>query len=207
MKMSILKYAKRYFLVLAFLLIPLSVSSQIRDWPDDEREGIKINYTESNVPHYTLPDLLTLSNGEKVNDVKTWNNLRRPEIIKLLEENHFGRAMGNPGDVSFEIFEKGTSVFEGKALRKQIIINFGKGIKADLLIYLPADMNRPSPLLLNIGFFANSQTVDDPGIKEGMVWNREKQRFPAENDSPFPKTDVMQFIERGYGFDGLLRRF
>ena len=198
--MSILLYTKRSILVLGFLLMPFVVSAQIRDWPDDEREGIKINYTEANVPQYTLPDLLTFSNGKKVKDIETWNNLRRSEIVKLLEENQFGKAMGNPGDVNFKIFEKGTPVFNGKALRKQIIIDFGKGVKADLLIYLPADMGKPSPMLLNIGFFANSQTVDDPGIKEGMVWNREKKHVPAGNESPFPKTDVMPFIDRGYGF-------
>jgi hypothetical protein len=194
---SILPYIKKFFLVLGFLLIPCVVSAQLRDWPDDEREGIKINYTEANVLEYTLPDLLTLSSGEKVKDIETWNNLRRLELVKLLEVNQFGRAAGNPADVSYDIFEDGTPVFNGEALRKQIIINSGNGVKADLLVYLPAGVNKPSPVLLNAGFFANSQTVDDTGIKEGMVWNREKQRVPAGNGSPFPKTDVMQFIERG----------
>ena len=83
-------------MVFLFLLIPFIASAQIRDWPDDEREDIKINNTESNVPHYTLPDLLTLSNGEKVRDVKMWNDRRLPEILKLLEENQFGRALGKP---------------------------------------------------------------------------------------------------------------
>ncbi|MBN2320133.1 MAG: acetylxylan esterase, partial [Acidobacteria bacterium] len=188
-------------LVFVFALIPIIAVMQIRDWPDDEREGIKINYTEANVPAYTLPELLTLQDGEKVTDTKTWNEKRRPEILKLLVENQFGRAPGNPEDVVFTVFDEGTPVFEGKALRRQITLHFGrKGPEADLLVYLPANAEKPSPLLLNISFMANCQTVNDSGVKEGMTWNMEKQRVPAGRESMFPKIDVMQFIERGYGF-------
>jgi hypothetical protein len=193
-------YLKNIYFALIFLMIPFAANAQIRDWPDDEIEGIKVNYTEANVPSYDLPDILTLSNGKKVTDIKSWEKLRRPEIVKLMEENQFGRALGNPEDMSFMIFEKGTPVFKGEAVRKQIIMLFGEGVKVDLLIYLPANRTKPSPLLLNIGFFANCQTVNDPGVKEATIWNREGQRVPAGHDSPFPKTDVMQFIERGYGF-------
>jgi hypothetical protein len=186
--------------ILIFILVPVAAVTQIQDWPDDEREGIKINYTEANVPAYTLPELLTLQDGGKVTDTKTWNEQRRPEILRLLVENQFGRAMGNPEDVSFTVFDKGTPVFEGKALRKQVTMLFGKGPQVDLLIYLPANAAKSSPLLLNIGFMANNQTVNDSGVKEGWTWNRERQRVPAGRESLFPKTDVMQFIERGYSF-------
>ena len=189
-----------FLLIIIFALMPVAAVTQIQDWPDDEREGIKINYTEANVPSYTLPELLILQDGKKVTDIKTWNEKRRPEILQLLVENQFGRALGNPEDIRFTAFDKGTPVFEGKALRRQITLQFGKGPQADLLVYLPANGGKPSPLLLNISFMANSQTVDDPGVKEGMAWNREKKRVPAGRESIFPKTDVMQFIERGYGF-------
>lgn len=196
-----MKHLQNYFLlVLIFALIPVVSRTQIRDWPDEEREGIKINYTEGNVSPYTLPDPLTLSDGTKVTDIKTWNERRRPEILQLFKENQFGRALGNPKDVSFTVFDKGTAVFSGKALRKQVAIQFGKDPQADLLIYLPANAQKPSPLLLNISFLANCQTVDDPGVKEGKIWNNKKQRIPAGGESPFPKIDVMQFIKRGYGF-------
>ena len=69
--------------------------------------------------------------------------------MRLFEANQFGRALGNPKDVSFVVFDKGTLVFEGEALRKQVTMRFGKGPPADLLIYLPANAEKPSPLLLN----------------------------------------------------------
>ncbi len=198
--MSMKRHQEISLFVLVFVLLPIIAKTQIPDWPDDEREGIKINYTEARVPRYTLPDPLTLRNGEKVSDIQTWNEQRRPEIVRLFEENQFGRALGNPQNVSFTVFDKGTSVFEGKALRKQVSIHFGKGPQADLLIYLPADSEKPSPLLLNVGFMANNQMVNDPGVKEGEIWSGERKRVPAGKKSPFPKINVMQFIERGYGF-------
>src|SRR5688500_14206070 len=49
------------------------------------------NYDESKVPQYTLPDPLTLSSGEKVTDVKTWQERRRPELLHLFETQVYGR--------------------------------------------------------------------------------------------------------------------
>lgn len=196
--------SKEYRILTLFIctvvFFPNAARTQLQDWPDDEWGGIKVNYTEANVPEYSLPDPLTLENGEPVKDAKTWFEKRRPEIVKLFEENQFGRALGNPGDVTFEVFDKGTPAFDGKALRKQVTIQFGKKHTADLLIYLPADTAKPAPLLLNIGFMANCQTVNDSGVKEGTVWNREKKRVPAGRKSFFGKMDVTPFIERGYGF-------
>ncbi|MEJ2247428.1 MAG: hypothetical protein P8Y80_15335 [Acidobacteriota bacterium] len=70
--------------IFIFALSSIIAPTQIRDWPDDEREGITINYTEANVPAYTLPDPLTLGNGEKVTDIQTWNEQRRPEFMRLI---------------------------------------------------------------------------------------------------------------------------
>jgi hypothetical protein len=46
---------------------------------------------ESKVPPYTLPDPLVCADGRKVTDAKTWNEVRRPEVFRLVEENMFGR--------------------------------------------------------------------------------------------------------------------
>ena len=198
--MPVKGYRKILIFTFIFAFSSVIADTQIRDWPDDEREGIKINYTEAKVPDYTLQDPLTLQNGKKVTDVQTWNEQRRPEIMRLFEENQFGRAVGDPRDVSFEVFDKGTSVFEGKALRRQVTMHFRRKLQVDLLIYLPANAKGPSPLLLNIGFMANSQTVDDPGIGRDTGSDGKKQQDPAGKGFSFPKANVMQFIERGYGY-------
>src|ERR1019366_7330922 len=139
--------------------------------------GIPVNYDEARVGTYTLPGPLVLANGKPVRDAKTWNEKRRPEIVRLFEENQYGRSPGRPASMSFDVFDKGTPALEGKAVRRQVTIYFSAdkaGPKMDLLVYVPANAAGPVPLLLNLGFSANSSTVNDPGVKVGEVWGRDK---------------------------------
>src|SRR5271157_5198189 len=109
--------------------------------PATEVAGIHVNYDEALVGTYTLPDPLKLANGKPVKDVKTWNEKRRPEIVRLFEENEYGRAPGRPAGMTFDVLDKGTPAFDGKAIRKQVTIYFSadkNGPKMDLLLYVPA---------------------------------------------------------------------
>jgi len=165
--------------------------------------GIPVNYEETLVGSYTLPDPLRLLNGEPVRDAKTWYGKRRPEIVHLFEENQFGRSPERPAGMTFDVFEKGTPAFDGKAIRKQVTIYFSpdkSGPKMDVLLYLPAKAQRAAPLLLNISFSANSVTVKDPGIKEGEVWNKEKKKVPASQGLGIGKVDVLPLLDAGFGF-------
>jgi hypothetical protein len=164
--------------------------------------GIPVNYEEALVGKYTLPDPLVMADGKPVRDAKTWNNARRPEIVRLFEENQYGRAPGRPAGMSFDVFEKAAPALEGKAIRRQVTIYFSAdkaGPKADVLLYLPAGATAPSPVLLNIGFSANSSTVNDPGIKPGTVWGRDKQRVPASQGMTIGRLNPLPFLEQGIG--------
>jgi hypothetical protein len=177
--------------------------AQLPDYPADEVAGIPVNYTEAQVGDYELPDPLVLANGEPVRDAKTWNEKRRPEIVKLFEENQYGRSPDRPAGLSFDVFDKGTPALGGKAVRRQVTIYFSEskgGPKMDLLLYLPAAAEKPVPLLLNISFAANSNVVDDPGVKEGEIWNREHERVPASSSRRFGRINVEPFLDAGFGF-------
>src|SRR5207253_1353909 len=69
----------------------------------------------------------------------------------------------------------------------------------DLLIYLPADARAPVPLLLNLSFAANSSVVDDPGVKPGEVWGRDKKKVPAPMGRGFGRLNVAPLLARGIG--------
>ncbi len=111
------------------------------------------------------------------------------EIVKLFEENQFGRAPGRPIGMTFDVAEKAAPAFDGKAIRRQITIYFDKdksGPHMDLLVYLPANSKVASHLLFNVGFAANNLMVNDPGVKVGRSWNAQlKQRSPAEKGNNF----------------------
>src|SRR5690348_1210403 len=85
--------------------------------PAAEVAGIPVNYDETKVGTYKLPDPLLLANGKPVRDAKTWNAQRRPEIVKLFEENEYGRAPGRPAGLHFVVNESGPA-FDGKGVRK-----------------------------------------------------------------------------------------
>jgi hypothetical protein len=169
-----------------------------------EVAGIHVNYDEALVGTYTLPDPLMLANGKPVKDAKTWTEKRRPELIRLFEENEYGRAPGRPAAMSFDVFDKGTPAYDGKAIRKQVTIYFSadkNGPKMDLLVYVPAAAAKPVPLLLNLSFSANCSTVADPGVKVGEIWGRDKKKVPADPTRGLgPKTNVARLMDAGFGF-------
>jgi hypothetical protein len=164
--------------------------------------GIPVNYSEDSVGVYTLPDPLVLLNGQKVTDAKTWYDKRRPEIVKLYEENQFGRCPDRPKDMSFNVFEKGSAAFDGKAIRRQVTVYFTRdtsAYKMDLLIYIPANAKGKVPVLLNVGFSPNSSTVADSMIKQGYTRGRDGKLVAANRSMQFGRLNILPFIEQGIG--------
>lgn len=177
--------------------------SRVADAPDGKVADIPANYTEALAGAYTLPDPLTLADGRPVQNAKDWMTKRRPELVRLFEENQYGRTPPPPDGMHFEVTDPGTPAFDGKALRRQVTIHFTKdkeGPRADVLLYVPAGTAKPVPVLLNASFTANNLTVDDPGVKVGRVWNlQQKQRVPATGGRRFGRLEVLATIERGFG--------
>lgn len=165
--------------------------------------GFPVNYDESAIPPYILPDLLTLENGEKVSDAESWMKSRRPELLKAVAALQYGKTPPPPNSISFEVFENEGDAFQGKAIRKQVTVYLTENSKdhpMDLLIYLPKDSKGPVPIFFTISFSANNQSVNDPAVKIGEVWNREGQKVKADQPGRFQATNVEQFIDAGYGF-------
>ena len=177
--------------------------SQTQNAPPTIVAGIPVNYDEALAGSFALPDPLVLTNGKRVRDANTWYQKRRPEILRLFEENQFGRSPGRPEGMTFDLFDKGTSALNGTAVRRQVTIYFSRdkdGPKMDLLIYLPAGARKPVPLLLNLSFSANSSVVDDPGIKPGEIWSRDKKKIPAPKASNFGRVNIAPILAQGIGF-------
>ena len=180
-----------------------AAAQQAQPAPPAVVAGIPVNYDESKVGTYTLPDPLVTTKGVRVRDAATWTRVRRPEILRMMESIQFGRAPGKPDKVIVDRFDTGTVALGGKAIRRQTTLYFTddrSGPKAELLSYVPADAKRPVPLLLQISFSPNANVVDDPGIKPGEMWSRDKKRVPAPAASAFGRVDVLPFLANGIGF-------
>lgn len=165
--------------------------------------GIPVNYDEALTGTYTLPDPLIMENGKKVKNTKVWEQKQRPALIRLFEEEEYGKMPAAPQNLTFNVFDKGTTVFNGKAIRKQVTVYLTKDTsdhRMEILIYLPADAKGPVPLFLNIGFSANSSITDDPGIKQSYIWGKNAIKVPAPKPGQFGRVNIDQFISQGIGY-------
>jgi hypothetical protein len=124
--------------------------------------GIPVNYQEDSVGAYTLPDLLTCLDGQRVTSAKIWTQKRRPELLKWVEEIQFGKMPARPKAMSFNVFDKGTLAFGGKALRKQVTVYFTKDTsdwKMNLVIYLPVAATKTFAFVV-VDFVCGLQSSD-----------------------------------------------
>ena len=198
---------KKSPVVALLALSALALRAQITDTEPGVVAGIAANYTEAKTGSYTLPDPLKFADGSPVADAKTWFEKRRPELFKLIEENEYGRVPPRPTAMTFDVFDKGTPAFDGKATRKQVTIYLTASKTEnylDLLIYLPANATGPAPTLIEFGWIPNNLAVpDDPGVKVGRRWDpQQKTRVPATpvaNDrGMFRLRNISDVLARGY---------
>ena len=172
--------------------------------PPEKRET---NYDEAKIPPYTLPDPLVTRDGKPVRDAKTWEDVRRPEILELYRSQIYGRSPAPPAAMRFEVVESDARALEGTAFRKQIAVHFTEdkaGPTANLLVYLPASAaKQPVPVFLALSFSGNHRVHPDPSIRMNETWNRKEMKRQREDEStrgasakPWP---IETILARGYG--------
>jgi hypothetical protein len=139
------------------LLCVNSTHGQVADIPTSRPiAGIPVNYIEANVRAYTLPDLLTLSDGQPVKDAASWTNQRRPEVVKFYETQVYGRVPPTAPKVTWEVASVDRTALDGAAVLKHLIGHMGgpDGPTIKVTLYTPARAAKPVPVLLGIQFGA-----------------------------------------------------
>jgi hypothetical protein len=173
--------------------------------PPEEKPvaGIPVNYHEDKVGTYTLPDALTMNNGQKVKTAKQWTTQRRAEVVKIFEEQQYGIAPGRPSDEDFEVVDKGTAALCGKAIRRQVTIHLSKDSGwpvIHLLEYLPASAGKKKvPMFLSINFGAVQAATQDPGIIPQKVWDQKGAEKIEPRGPGFGRINVAAMLDAGIG--------
>ncbi|MFA7174791.1 MAG: acetylxylan esterase [Kiritimatiellia bacterium] len=153
----------------------------------------KYNHDESKVKPYTLPDPLVCFNGQKVNNVKEWREVRRPEILAAFETNVYGRTPQLATDLKFITHEADGQAFNGLATRRQVEIRLFKDSdepRIDLLIYIPKDAPKPVPAFLRLSY-GNQGISADPAI----IASRNTISTNGQHASSW---DLEMLLKRGY---------
>jgi hypothetical protein len=173
-------------------------------------QPVPLNYDESKVPPYTLPDPLILADGRRVTSPELWWNRRRPEILQLFERYVYGKTPGRKLTARSEVTSSSRQALDGKALRKEVSIYFSTqpdDPRMDLLLYLPADSPPPVPVFLGLNFFGNHAIHRDPGIRLSQQWMRPAPEYGIVGNRATEKSrgklshrwPVERILERGYG--------
>ncbi len=173
---------------------------------------IPINYDESKVPAYTLPDPLVAADGSPVRDVAAWRK-RRLELLELFSREVYGRTpAGRPAGMHWETTSVDRAALGGKAVRKEITVWFTArkdGPKMHLLVYQPpgdAKARRPWPAFLGYNYYGNQCVNADPGITLSRAWMRTNPEFKVVDNRATEGTrgvhasrwNVETVVARGY---------
>jgi hypothetical protein len=119
------------------------------------------NYDESKVGAYTLPETLKTSNGRKVRNTTDWEKERRPQILRLFEDNIYGQMPKNMDSLRFSVTEGDRASMDGKANLKQVHIEVFKNDKAvriNVVLFIPVEARKPVPVFLLINNRPQSNT-------------------------------------------------
>lgn len=145
--------------LLSFLILfSFPGAAQEKSWEADpavveklSKSRTNVNYDESKVPAYTLPDPLMM-NGKKITNAKEWPK-RRSEILELFRVNVYGRVPNTPYRKTFKLVNEDKNAMGGAATLRQvdIIIESDKGsLPIHLSLFVPNKASKPVPAILLI---------------------------------------------------------
>ncbi|MBR4855101.1 MAG: acetylxylan esterase, partial [Bacteroidaceae bacterium] len=161
------------------------------------------NYDETKVPVYTLPHLLTASDGTPVTTAKQWKKQRRPELMELLATHGYGHTPQEKIAVKHEVIQENPQALGGRATMQQVRFTFagqGKTIEALLLVYFPNQRRGKVPVFISYNFKGNHSTSTDADIRYSPYF----EQLPIRQDpilvrgNQASRWSIPLIIERGY---------
>ena len=168
------------------------------------------NYDEAKIPKFELTNPLKTIDGRTVDTPKLWNEVRRPELLKLFEEQMFGKTPATQNDMEYICPKPRDSqtVFNGKGIRHQIYLHFSKSgeklkeddPKINVLIYTPKNAKEKVPAFIGLNFQGNHTVAADPGIELGTLWKNGKPEPAKEEErgSQASRWQIEKLLDRGY---------
>ncbi len=173
------------FLALGLFSNMLVFSQQKKEFDND------VNYDESKVPYYDLPDPLVSAEGEIIATPEAWMHVRRPQIMSLFGNLVYGRVPvpESPIETTFKLVSEDENFMKGQATRKEVLIQFSnENGKAEMtiLVFVPNKISKPVPAFMMLSF--DSPTSDKLKADENN---------PGKLKNGWP---LGEMLDRGYGF-------
>ena len=147
---------KRLFILLTLTLLACQLYGQ---------DGI--NYDETKVPSFVLPDMMVCNDGTPVLNKKTWERKRRPELLEYFFSQEYGRTRYDKIGVRYEDVSTDESFLGGKATCKQVRFIFSNGekeLEAIAMLVIPNRRKGKVPVFVAYNFKGNHSTTLDTTI-------------------------------------------
>ena len=133
--------------------------------PNSQDESKHPNYDELIAnPYPFYPDPLITESGKKVKNAKMWTKVRRPEIVKLFEDNVYGRIPDNVPGVKWEVTSEEKKDFAGTP----VVVRMLKGVVDNssypaITVEISANVVYPEgkqnlPVIIEFGFGGGDPT-------------------------------------------------
>ncbi|HEV3164015.1 MAG TPA: hypothetical protein VGZ22_08280 [Isosphaeraceae bacterium] len=164
-----------------------------------------VNYDESQVKAFTLPDPLVCKDGTKVTTPEDWWQKRRPEIVEDFDREVYGRVPKDVPEVKWEVVEtKQEKVGEYPAITKKLVGHADNArcpeivVDIQLTLTTPAEAKGPVPLMMEFGFGFGPRPGGAPG-KGAAPKAVPKAAPPAGFGSGGPPWQ-QQVLAKGWGY-------
>ena len=163
----------------------------------------EVNYDESQMPQYTLPDVLLCQDGSKVETAEAWQKKRRPELLQMFKDVMYGEIPPRPDRVRYELLSEKKDARGGKAVRREVRIhlemNNGKSHSIDMLYYLPANAKGKVPVFVGLTFIGNHVVTDEPDVRiTGLAGDTPGNPINRERGFQVRRFPIDTILERGY---------
>ena len=133
-----------------------------------EKTPWRVNYDESKIPAFTLPEVLADSSGRKITTLRAWEK-HRPELLKLFENHMYGKIPPRPDKVLYELLSEKQNDLNGLALRREVRLHFemknGRKHYMDVLMYIPQKRKGKVPVFAGLIVTGNHSVSKDKFIR------------------------------------------
>ena len=162
-----------------------------------------VNYDESQMPGYTLPDVLLCQDGSKIETADDWQKKRRPELLQMFKDVMYGEIPPRPDRVRYELQSEKKDARGGKAVRREVRIhlemNNGKSHSIDMLYYLPANAKGKVPVFVGLTFIGNHVITDEPDVRiTGLAGDTPEKQIDREHGIQVRRFPIDTILDRGY---------
>ena len=140
------------------------------------------NYNEYKAnPYLYYPDPLTTFSGKKVKNAKQWRRERRPELVKVFEDEIYGRIPDNVPAIRWEVVKEEKIDMEGIPCIRRDLAGVADNsacpsieVRLQAQVTWPEAAKGPVPVIMEFGFiFPAGMSFNFPGRPPGKSWQQQ----------------------------------